>query len=287
MAEPLKKHLLVTFKGIEYVLGTLSFNIAEEQFIYRFSYPNGPQKHFNIDTREFTDPYDHITWHKGLVHIKRGNDIVGECSYQQGPLICGTDYITPLIVETIKLSESACLAREDEFHFWKNADRQNVFKVEQHGYFSVIFILVPTNMATTTALEFFWRDIKTQSGMILDRTHIRNLCDGHHSIHRFKIWPAYDFLMVCSSYYQRATRLPVEIGDSYRIPNYKNTKKALEELLVHRQSEKCSGFIRTRTCTLLTPSLQTRGHDASPSLWAEKAGKLTTIYEAMNFSNTS
>lgn len=286
MAEPLKKHLLVTFKDINYVLGTFSFNIKEEQFIYRFSYPNGPQKHLNVDTDELTEPYDHITWHKNLVHMKRGKDVVEEYVYQQGPLICGTDYISPLMIETIKLSESSCLAREDEFSFWKNADREHIFTIEPDGYFSTILFLVPTNMPTANALDCFWRDIKTQSGDILDRTYVRNLCDGSHSTRRFKVWAAYDVLLVCSPYCQRPKNVPLEIGDSYRIPNYKYPDKALKELILHRQSEKCSTFIRSRKVIWLTPPLQIRQYPTFPFLWAERVEKLTKSHKVMNIFHT-
>jgi hypothetical protein len=247
MAKPLTKHLLVSFAGKHYVLGTLSFNLGKGELVYRFSYPDGLRQHLNLETGKMTPPTDHITWHQNVVNLKRGDEIVDQCVSQCGPLIDGTDYITPLMIETVKFSDAPCVASEANFEFWKGADREHVFDVDDRGFLGSILLLVPTSMPIDQVLQAYWRNEKYSNGQLLVRTYISGLCDGSHCISRFNVWPTYDVLFICSPYCQRPSHIPEEIGTSYRIPNYAHPEEGLQELLFHRQSKKiwdlnCAGI---------------------------------------------
>jgi hypothetical protein len=90
VGKPAAMKLIVTISGKAYVLGILSFNILKEEFSYHFTYPaDAPVNHFNCDTGEYTARFDHITWHRNNVHIKRRDDVpIERFELEQGPLFC-------------------------------------------------------------------------------------------------------------------------------------------------------------------------------------------------------
>lgn len=227
--KPDTMNLTAKIAGKEYVLGTLSFNTVKEEFSYHFSYPkDAPEKHFDCDTGQQTARFDHITWHQKIVHIKRGDGVpIERIELTQGPLFCEKPIITPLYVESLYFSNSEpCLRQMDHFKAWKDSQTQEILHVEESKGFSVIYVLVPSIM-TTTELLLGMQFLEVPEGMGYSPCFL-DLCSETHRPGRIKLWNNWDFIVLTSPYTCRIqSELPKEIGNSYRLPNYKNVPQQL------------------------------------------------------------
>jgi hypothetical protein len=60
-----------------------------------------------------------------------------------------------------------------------------------------------------------------------------DLCNETHRAGRIQLWGGWDFIVLTSPYTCRIkSELPKEIGNSYRLPNYKNVPAAVTDLLM-------------------------------------------------------
>jgi hypothetical protein len=217
-----------------YVLGTLSFNSAKEECSYHFTYPEDSSKvHFNCDTGKLTARLDHITWHKNIVHIKRGDDVAVErMTLSQGPLFCSQPVITPIYVESLYfVSNKPCLKEIHQFRAWKGSQTQQVLNLNQSHGFTILFILVPAKADTASILVGTqFRDMPKNMAY---PPCLVDLCDMNHRPGRIQLWNGWDFLVVTSPLTCRIlSPIPPILGNSYRLPNYQNVPAALTDLLM-------------------------------------------------------
>lgn len=122
-----------------------------------FTYPaNAPVKHFNCDTDEYIARFDHITWHRNNVHIKRGDDVpIEHCELEQGPLFCSKPIVTPFYVESLYFSGSSpCVQEIEHFKGWKTSQTQEVLRLEESIGFSIMFVLVPSSTKMADLLSW-------------------------------------------------------------------------------------------------------------------------------------
>lgn len=232
--KPAAMSLTTKIAGKEYVLGTLSFNVIKKEFSYHFSYPeDSPEKHLDCDTGQYTARLDHITWHQNVVHIKRGDGVPLErIKLTQGPLFCERPITTPLYVESLYFSNSEpCLRRMDHFKHWKGSQTQEVLDLDESNGFSIIYILAPSIM-TTPELLLGMQFLEIPDGMDYPPC-LLDLCSETHRPGRIKLWGNWDFIVLTSPYTCRIkSEIPKEVGNSYRLPNYKNVPAAVTDLLM-------------------------------------------------------
>jgi hypothetical protein len=220
--------------GTTYVLGTLSFNSVKEECSYHFTYPEDSSKiHFNCDTGKLTGRLDHITWHRNIAHIKRVDDVaIEEVVLSAGPLFCSNPVITPIYVESLYFAANRpCLKETDHFRTWKGSQIQEVLSLDQSEGFSVIFMLVPSKLDTTSIL------VGTQFMEVPKKLDfppcLADLCDMSHRPGRIRLWSGWDFLVVTSPLKCRIlSPIPPVLGNSYRLPNYQNVPAAVTDLLM-------------------------------------------------------
>ncbi|WP_068468938.1 hypothetical protein [Candidatus Protochlamydia phocaeensis] len=234
MAKPETIKLTITLSKKTYILGILSFNVKKEEFSYHFTYPSDvPLNHFNCDTGLKTARFDHITWHKSSVHIKRLDDVAIErIDLNQGPLFCDKPIITPLYLESIYFNNnSPCLQELGHLQGWKSSQIQEILNVGESSGFSVMFILVPSS----TKMEDFLlglQFLELPEGMNYPPCFV-DLCNETHRAGRIILWSGWDLIILTSPYTCRIKSIiPKELGDSYRLPNYKNVPAAVTDLLM-------------------------------------------------------
>lgn len=234
MAKPETIKLTITLSKKTYVLGILSFNVKREELSYHFTYPSdAPKDHLNYDTGSLTARFDHITWHQNNVHIKRLDDVAIEhIDLEQGPLFCDKPIITPLYVESIYFNNnSPCLQEVDQLQGWISSQIQEILKLEESSGFSVVFILVPSS----TKMEDFLlglQFLELPRGMDYPPCFV-DLCNGSHRAGRIILWSGWDLIILTSPYTCKIkSEIPKELGDSYRLPNYKNVPAAVTDLLM-------------------------------------------------------
>lgn len=234
MAKPEAIKLNVTFSEKTYVLGILSFNTKKQEFSYHFTYPTkAPINHFNCDTGLYTARFDHITWHKNNVHIKRRDDVAIErIGLNPGPLFCDKSFITPLYVESIYFNNNCpCLQEEEHFYGWKSSQTQQILNLKESLGFSVMFILVPS-LTKMEDLLLGLQFLDLPKGMSYPPSLV-DLCNEAHRGGRIILWSGWDLIILTSPYTCKIiTEIPKELGVSYRLPNYKNVSAAITDLLM-------------------------------------------------------
>lgn len=238
-------HLTVSIDDTSYILGTLSFNRVKEEFSYHFTFPqDAPNEHFNCDIEEYTSRVDHITWHKNIIHIKRGDNVPIERVYlKQGPLFCEVPVITPLYVESHYFhSTEPCLKKDCDFSRWKGSQSQQVLKLNSSTSFSILFFLIPANIDTPSIL------VGTQfmeiPGNLGFPPCLKDLCDINHRPGRIQLWNGWDFLVVTSPLKcSILSPVPPILGNSYRLPNYQNVPAAMTDLLMQANNLTKEDFV--------------------------------------------
>ncbi|MDP1834894.1 MAG: hypothetical protein Q8K75_03100 [Chlamydiales bacterium] len=235
--------LIVTIAGKSYVLGILSFNTSKKEFSYHFTYPKGvSETHFDCDQGKLTARLDHITWHKHKIHIKRRDDVaIEQVEFENGPLFCDTPVVTPLYIESLYFADSSpCLRDNEEFDGWRASRTQEILRLEDSKGFSVMFVLVPSSTITVAllhGLQFLKFPESLRSPPCL-----ANLCNETHCPGRLQLGAGWDLVILTSPYMLRiGSKIPEELGNSYRLPNYKNVPAAMTDLLMQANNLKRVG----------------------------------------------
>ncbi|CCB87329.1 unknown protein [Parachlamydia acanthamoebae UV-7] len=234
MAKPEAIKLIVTVSNKTYVLGILSFNTKKHEFSYHFTYPaKAPIDHYNCDTGLYTARFDHITWHRNNVHIKRRDDVAIErIDLNPGPLFCEKPVVTPLYVESIYFNNNCpCLQEIEHSYGWNSSQTQQILNLEESLGFSVMFILVPS-LTKMKDLLLGFQFLDLPEGMNYPPCLV-DLCNQAHRTGRIILWSGWDLIILTSPYTCKIKSvIPKELGESYRLPNYKNVPAAVTDLLM-------------------------------------------------------
>ena len=227
-------HLKISIQGAEYLLGTLSFNPSKEECSYHLHHPHdAPALHFNCDTGERTARFEHITWHRNVAHLKREDDVAIErIELSQGPLFCNPPVTTPVYVESLYFQDAKpCLREVNHFKPWKGSQSQEILKLTSSVGFSVVFLLVPSNIESASILIGI-QFLEIPEGMDCPPCLV-DICDLNHRTGRIRLWSGWDFLIITSPITCRIlSPVPPAIGNSYRLPNFQNVQSALRDLLL-------------------------------------------------------
>ncbi len=164
------------------------------------------------------------------MHIKRRDDVAVE-HIDLGPLFCDQPVVTPLYVESIYFNNRPCLQEIEHFYGWNSSQTQEILNLEESSGFSVMFILVPSSTKMEDlllGLQF----LELPEGMNYPPCFV-DLCNETHRAGRIILWGGWDLIILTSPYTSRIKSvIPKELGDSYRLPNYKNVPAAVTDLLM-------------------------------------------------------
>lgn len=230
-------HLTVSLNNIQYVLGSLSFNLKNEQFSYHFAFPEKtPGTCLNLTTSNKTSRLDHITWHSNCVHLKDADDnIIEEFYYTDGPLIQNRPCIMPLYIESIYLANGLpFLPNESSFPPWSNGVNQRILSSNTSEGFSMIILMVPNTWNTPQVLKtqigLNYKNIKDE---IVDTAYFADLCSEIHRPGRACIFSNWDIVILTSKYLIKSpTDMPIDLVGGMRMFNFKHIPDNLNQLFI-------------------------------------------------------
>lgn len=224
-------HLIAKINGISYVIGTLRFQKDMEFSYFMVDNRYLVDKVLDLDTGEMTSPFEHITWHRQRVHIKRkDNTEIEAFEYQHGQLIADQSLITPLYVESIYMNKTPCLIKKSEFTRWNGSQICEVLSIESSKGFSMVFILVPSSIPTPSIL--LGVQIAEGFNNLQKKNSLATLLDINHRTSRITLWENWDMLVLITPFLsQTVSPIPASIDPGCRSFNYKNVAAALTNLV--------------------------------------------------------
>lgn len=225
--------LTIAILSKKYILGTLSFNIRKKELCYLLTYPKeSSESHLNCNTGEFTARLDHITWHQKCVHIKRLDGVsIDRIQFSHPPLFSNTPVIKPIYVESHYFQTIPCLKELTCLKQRENRQSQEILCLKQPIGFSILFVLIPSKLSTTDFL-LGWQFPNKPKGMDVFPCLV-DICKENYPPGRVLLWDGWDLLILTSPYQCCiCSSIPDGIGDSYRLPNYKNPNSAIIDLLM-------------------------------------------------------
>ena len=234
--KPHKIHLKISIGGELYVLGTISLNLAKREIYYLFHHSeSAPKKLYDINSNQYVDPPNHISWHRERVHIRSEADVLYFVEYPNGDLFPSTPEIRPLLVEGITLNDMPTLLRKDAaFTNFENADEYLQLKLTQVSNFSLVLMLVPS--AWTTPDIFNGSFLSNNEKIKIPLWYLRS---ESHQIFRVLAFKNWDLSIWTTPFVRNVNCLSDKLTSGYRIPDFVKPADSLFDLASQARNCPC------------------------------------------------
>lgn len=218
----------------EFILGTLSFNLNKDEMSWHFNVFK--KKQVNLNTGEYTFPFEHLTFHGNVRHIKLSKGRLTK------PTTVGKySVFFPSLEEDIVLveefslngSEKHCLAKESNF---KNSTSQVLANFKRPIDFSLMMVLIPTGCPTNYFMEeakFYYKNKNIK---------LSDFVTSNYPVGRIICFNKFDLLIFIVPGVRDISKIEKKPLGSFRILNYQKPLGSICEI-VKELGSKLPSFI--------------------------------------------
>lgn len=146
MSEKTIYHLVINIEKEDYVLGSLSIKSHKDEMSYLFHFSEDTLANpLNINSNKRMSGMHHITWHKGLTHLKLSDGSTLLENYI--PFLPDQNVIKPILVEGFILNgaSSHLVLESYKFRTWHQGKKVRILALTEAANFSLLFFLIPKN----------------------------------------------------------------------------------------------------------------------------------------------